>query len=277
MTATQLLRSAWDWDPSVIVGCVLLIVFYFCVRLPRKPKNTVMYVAGVTAMFLSLVSPLDVLSDEYLFSAHMLQHLFLILAVPPLMICGIPRQWWERLLIWKPAQATERVLGRPAIAWFSSLFAIAVWHVPELYDAALANENIHIVEHLCFLVTATMFWWPIVTPVESRRLSAATGIAYLLSAMLVNIVLGIVITFAPVGIYSAYAKTDGDPAIWSLVRQHWGLTPKADLQLGGLLMWVPGCSVYLLFIIALVLRWFLHPEQEPSYSVVTGGVRDLDR
>ena len=98
-------------------------------------------------MLLALISPLDPLADEYLFSAHMLQHLILELVVPPMLLLGItPR--FARAVIDRPALARlDRVLGNPLVAWMLGIATLAVWHLPRLFDAALGNEYIHIVEH----------------------------------------------------------------------------------------------------------------------------------
>ena len=79
-----------------------------------------------------------------------------------------------------------------------------IWHWPALYDATLADENVHIFEHLCFLVTATIFWWPIFAPIARAQMEPMIAIIYLATAMVATSVLGILLTFAPPGLYSAY-------------------------------------------------------------------------
>jgi putative membrane protein len=122
-----------------------------------------------------------------------------------------------------------------------------VWHVPALFNAALASEGLHIFQHLSLLVTGTIFWWPILAPVESRRLETLGAIAYLFSACVCCSLLGAFLTFAPVGLYPAYLNPPS---------HLWGLDPKSDQQLGGMLMWVPGCFVYLAGILSTVMRWY---------------------
>ena len=168
MTTTSLLLTAWDFDWSVIVGCVLLLVVYF-LKARANRWQRMCFVSGICILFLSLQSPLDALSDTYLFSAHMAQHLLLILLVPPLLLLGIAesdvRSWLKILWIAR----IERVLGNPYVAWFIGVATMTVWHVPVLYNFALSHESVHICQHLSFLVTATIFWWPVLHPLPERR------------------------------------------------------------------------------------------------------------
>lgn len=260
MSTRQLLLSAWDWEPSVVVGCALLLTAYFWWVRRRNAKQTFYFVTGVLVMLFALVSPIDTLGDTYLFSVHMFQHLLLILIVPPLLILGIPRQKIEQLLHGEFAARAEEALSRPALAWSLAIMVMAAWHIPALYNAALANENIHIVQHLMFLVTATIFWWPVLTPVPELRMGTGSTIVYLFAAAAANTVLGIVITFAPVGIYPAYLAPNDALGILPLIRQRWGISAAADQQIGGLLMWVPGCSIYFLGILIALIHWYSAPE-----------------
>src|SRR5690242_19636798 len=97
MTAERLLLGAWDWQPSVILGGAALLVAYAAAVRPL-PRRAAAFVGGVVVLLLALISPIDVLGDSYLFSAHMLQHLLLMLVVPPLLLYGIPRDAFARLL-----------------------------------------------------------------------------------------------------------------------------------------------------------------------------------
>jgi cytochrome c oxidase assembly factor CtaG len=262
MSTGQVLLTAWDWEPSVVIGCAALLALYFWKARPRQGWRTVLYVGGVSVLLLALVSPIDTLGDTYLFSVHMVQHLLLILVVAPLLVAGMPRQFVERLLQVPRIRAAERVLSHPAISWTSQALALALWHVPLFYNFALANESVHIVEHLIFLVTAVMFWWPVLTPVPSLRLAPGPTVVYLFSAGLFNTILGIIITFAPIGIYPAYVHPQDPLGILPLIRNQWGLWPRGDQELGGLLMWVPAGLIYLVAIVTTVAQWQATPEAD---------------
>jgi cytochrome c oxidase assembly factor CtaG len=286
------IATAWDFDPSVLVGCLVLAIAYVltCRRRDLTPNpfplgkgnqqkdrrvslsgspslkgrgwGLGLFLLGDLVMLLALISPLDVLADDYLFSAHMLQHMLLVLAVPPLLILGVPPHVAAAVVRVQRLGAIERALRGPLVAGTLGMAALCIWHLPRLYDATLASEPIHIFEHLMFLVTATIFWWPILAPLEDSRMSHGAAFAYLGAAMLVTTVLGIAITFAPVGIYTAYLHPEDSLGILYALRHSWGLTTEADQELGGLLMWVPGGLVYLCAIMAVLARWYRAPEAE---------------
>ncbi len=171
MTGWQLFVSAWDWEPSVIVGCAALMLVYFLALRFKFPKVACCFVAGLIILLLALVSPLDTLGDTYLFSAHMLQHILLILVVPPLLLLGVPAGLANKLLHYPLVGTLERGLSKPILAWTIGVGTMWIWHWPPLYNAALANQPVHVVEHLMFLVSAVIFWWPVLDPVEEARLA----------------------------------------------------------------------------------------------------------
>lgn len=98
MTTWQFLTSTWSWEPSILLGCALLLAGYLAAVRFRLDGRQLLFVAGDLVLLLALVSPLDELGDTYLFSAHMAQHLLLVLVVPPLFLLGIPPQLAERVL-----------------------------------------------------------------------------------------------------------------------------------------------------------------------------------
>lgn len=261
MTTWQLLASGWDWEPTVVVGCLALLAAYIAVARPLSARAA-LFVAGDAILLLALVSPIDTLGDTYLFSAHMLQHLLLVLAVPPLLLLGIPPRLFERLLLWEPARRVERVLGRPLLAWTLGTGTLWLWHAPPLYDAALRSEGVHIVQHLTFLVTATIFWWPVVAPAPLRRLASLAAVPYLIASSLASSVLGVILTFAPPGLYAPYLHPADPLGILRLIRQGWGFSARADQQLGGLLMWTLTSPVYLTALAAALARWYMEPDTD---------------
>ena len=156
MTTRSVLFGAWDWEPSVLIGCIVLTVAYFLIA-RRLDRRAIPFLAGVTLLLLALVSPLDALGDDYLLSAHVAQHFLLALIVPPLLVLSAPR----RLLL--PAWLTG-ALNEPWVGWPLGVGTMLIWHVPVLFNAALSNDAIHIVQHLSFLITGVFFWWPICGP-----------------------------------------------------------------------------------------------------------------
>jgi putative membrane protein len=265
MTTRELLLSAWDWEPSIVIGCAALLLIYFVKVQGKTLMHAVYFVSGVLVILVDLVSPIDTLADKYLFSAHMVQHLVLM-AVPPLLILGIPESAVIRALGRPWIAKLEDMLSYPALAWLLTIATMAIWHLPILYNAALANEGIHVLQHLTFLITATIFWWLVLCPIKEFRLQPASAVAYLFLACMANTVVAALITFAPVGIYPAYLAPAGDPNLLNLVRNTWGISPRVDQQIGGLLMWVPGCGVYLLATVVIVVHWLSHPDQQDQLA-----------
>jgi cytochrome c oxidase assembly factor CtaG len=246
--------AAWDPDLSVLIGCAALLVAYWAAH-RNDLGRAGWFVAGVSVMLFALVSPLDVIGDEYLFSAHMTQHLLLVLIMPPLLLCGITPRFARRVVECRPLGAIERFLGNAVVAWTIGIGMLAVWHAPSLFDAALNNEYIHIVEHLCFMISATIFWWPIFGPLPERRPSPLWTQLYLLGGAMANSLIGIWLTFAPAGIYSPYLNPADSLHVMELLRSGWGMTPAVDQEVGGLLMWVGGGFVFISVMAAAIVRW----------------------
>ena len=265
MSASDFWLRGWDWEPSVVAGCAALAIGYLAL-MRRWQKGTWFFLGGVVLLLLDLVSPLDLLGDRYLFSAHILQHFVLALIIPPLLIMGLPRGFEEhaqngsrprrpdREFLYHMAARLPRV--NPPLAWVLGVGTMVVWHIPVFFNAALADDALHIAQHLSFLITGTLFWWPVFDPVEERRLPPLTGISYLFGACLTCSVLGAALTFARPGLYPAYLNPQDGLGLLPLIRDAWGLDPKTDQQLGGLLMWVPGCFVYLSAILMTVAHWY---------------------
>lgn len=261
MTTAHFLLTAWDFEWSINIGSIAALAVYFW-KVKAGLWRRASFVLGILVLVLSLESALDPLGDDYLFSAHMAQHLLLILIVPPFLLLGIPeqsaRQWLRVPLI---ARA-ERVLGRPVVAWPAAIIVMTLWHVPLFYNFALAHEQVHIFQHVSFLVTATMFWWPVLQPIPERRMNTGAAVLYLFAAAVENSVLGIILTFMRPGHYPAYLHPDDEYGALHLIRYVWGISPASDQRLGGLLMWIPGCSVYFIAILALLAFWYAQPEPD---------------
>ena len=261
MTAWQVVQATWGWEPSVVGGCLVLAAGYLAVAGANLTRRAAAFFAGIAVLFLALDSPLDTLGDTYLFSAHMVQHLLLILIVPPLLLLGMPASLVERARRVPWMRRPMSALGAPAVAWGLGIGTMAVWHIPALYDAALVRGGVHLVQHLSFLVTGTIFWWPVVAPADDARLGPLPAVLYLVAAALAGSVVGIVITFARVDLYPAYFLPVDRLGIEPLIRNGWGLSPEVDQELGGLLMWIPGGLVYLSAILGVMARWYRTAEQ----------------
>ncbi|MCL5742961.1 MAG: cytochrome c oxidase assembly protein [Acidobacteria bacterium] len=251
-----ILLSAWDWEPSIVVGCLAMLGIYAASVRFHFTKKSLYFAGGVLVLLLALVSPLDTLGDDYLFSAHMLQHLLLALVIPALLLLGIPAEVGKRVMAYRWTRVIERGIGRPPVSWIIGVGAMAVWHIPPLFNAALASEPLHIAQHLCFLLTGTIFWWPVLSPVEERRIPRVPwAAAYLVSACLGCTIIGVLITFARPGLYPAYFAPEDELGILPLIRNGWGITAAADQQAGGIIMWTVGCMIYFFSTIRMFILW----------------------
>ncbi len=154
---------AWDWEPSVVIGCAALAIGYIAIVRNHGFQRAPYFLAGVALLLLDLVSPIDSLADRYLFSAHIVQHFLLALVIPPLLLLGTPSFELGAL------SKVERAIGQPPISWLLGVGTMLAWHIPALFNAALASDGLHVFQHLSFLITGTIFWWPILR--AARRIA----------------------------------------------------------------------------------------------------------
>jgi cytochrome c oxidase assembly factor CtaG len=253
MTTSQFLISGWTWNPVVILLGVAALVAYLAVF--RLNRRIGWFMGAVVVLLLTLLSPLNTLADGYLFSAHMAQHILLLLIVPALLLLGLPRSLSMR----------PRVLGNPVMGWLAGVGAMWFWHAPALCNAAVSSPPVHTLQTISLLVLGSVFWRQILAPREEERLSPPSAVLYLFSACVTCSVLGIIITFSPVTVCSIYSMPPADHlGMMNTIRKDWGFTPERDQQIGGLLMWVPMCLIYLSAIFAQIARWFAEPASLPK-------------
>jgi putative membrane protein len=272
MVTPDNLWRAWTWDPTVVLG-ITAASWAYLRGLGRlwgragighgvRRWQAAAFAGGILALIVALLSPLDSL-DDALFSAHMVQHLLLILVAAPLLVLGAPLgpflwalpasarraigQWWKRA---RGVRLAWHSISHPLVVWSLSVVAIWTWHVPSLYEAALRNEAVHAVEHASFLGTALLFWWIALDPRGQRRLGLGASVPYVFTMGLQMGILGAILSFAPT---LWYPLQEADTAAW-------GLTPLGDQQLAGLVMWVPAGIIYLLAALALLARWLAVEE-----------------
>jgi cytochrome c oxidase assembly factor CtaG len=130
------------------------------------------------------------------------------------------------------------------------------WHIPYFCNAAAADAAVRAVQTVSLLVLGTVFWWPLIGTAPERRLSPLSAVGYLFAGCVGCTILGIYLTFASVEVCSAYLSPRDPLGVLPMLRSRWGFTPAADQQIGGLIMWVPACLVYLCAILAQFARWY---------------------
>jgi len=163
--------TAWHPDPTVVVGLAALGGLYVAeLRRGRargkmaSPAQILSFFAGLLLLLGSLTGPLHDLSDYYLFSAHMIQHLLLAFAMPPLLLYGTPGWMIEPLLRPPLIRRLGRTLTRPSGAFASFNLVLVAWHLPPLYNLAMDHHGVHIVQHLMIMVVSVILWWPVLSP-----------------------------------------------------------------------------------------------------------------
>lgn len=270
MTLIQVLTSTWHFEPWILATSISLIIAYAYATRWHLSKYTIIFLTGVSVFFLTLASPLTMLGKTYLFSANMIQHITLLLIVPLLLLLGIPPSLIEKISPHSALMKLMRIMGHSLIAWFFGVGAMWIWHLPSLHDAALRNENLYIVQQISFIIFGAIFWWPVFAPINRARLSPLKSTLYLASACLGCSILGIFITFASVGLYTAYLNPVDTYGILSLLRNDLCISPGVDQQIGGLTMWVPGCLIYLFASMLTLVRWYRNPEDEELIGQTSG-------
>jgi putative membrane protein len=253
--------SAWTSDPWVLLPLYLLAIFYLVgtARLSRRgwcahcpTSRLACFWFGWTVLALALLSPLHLLAEQLL-SAHMIEHELIMAIAAPLLVLSRPLGpllWafpdgWRRTiaLTWLAPMGTLLAwLTIPVVATALHSAVIWAWHVPVLFDAALANPWLHILQHIGFLVSAVLFWYAILSAPRDR---SGISALHLFMTMIAMTALGALIALSPRLLYTAY---HGDAELF-------GWTSIDDQQLAGVIMWVPGCAIYAAAALALLGQW----------------------
>jgi putative membrane protein len=267
--AHDLLRT-WAWEPGTLI-CLALSAWFYAAGLLKlwlasgighgiRRWQATCFAAGWLTLVIALVSPIHPLG-QVLFSAHMTQHELLMLVAAPLLVLGQPMIAFLRALPPEFASALARAsntrtwraiwgtISTPAIAWLIHALVLWLWHAPALFQATLHNDWVHAAQHTSFLLSALLFWWAMF---HTRRNAESYGVAvlYLFTTAVHSGLLGALLTFARSIWYPAYAHT----------TQPWGLSPLEDQQIGGLIMWVPACLVYIVAGLVMFAGWLRQSE-----------------
>jgi putative membrane protein len=242
--------SPWSFTvhPSTVVGILGLAGLYeYGARgATPAPRQRFCYYAALIVMFFSLNGWLHDLSDEYLFSAHMVQHLMLALVVAPLMIMGTPGAMLRPALGLRGVRPVAQWLTAPTHCFAIFTVVVAGWHLPPMYNYALSHHPVHIAQHLMFLVASVLMWWPVLSPMsELPRLSFPGQMLYMFLLSIPMAIVAVYISYSDTVLYPLYASA---PRIW-------GITPMNDQLIGGLIMWIPGGLFFYTIISVVFFRW----------------------
>ena len=232
------------------------------------PWRAVAFLAGLLSLWIALASPMDVF-NAFALTAHMLQHMLLMMLVPPLLLVGAPliplmrglptfaaREFAGPLVNWSFANRAGRALTHPAVGLLLMGATMFAWHVPSAYELALRSSGWHQVEHACFLLMSLIFWWPVVQPWPSRaRWQRGAMVPYLLVADLQNTVLSAALVFSDRVLYPSYA----------VMPRVFGLSVLQDQVAAGAMMWVLGSLAFILPAAAIAVQ-YLSRRPEPIRS-----------
>ena len=289
----QAVLLSWSIPPAATFALALTALIYLrgWLLLRRAgvpfvpPWRAGSFLLGLLSLWIALASPFDTFSG-FLLTAHMLQHMMLMMVAPPLLLMGAPlvplvrglpvfaaREFAGPFLNWRLAARIGNALVRPAVALVIMGVAMFAWHTPRLYELALASSSWHEFEHACFFLASLIFWWPVINPWPSPHLKApkagAPGVPsrserprwimvpYLLIGDLQNTVLSAIFVFGDRVLYPSYITA---PRIF-------GLPALADQIAAGAIMWVMGSTVFL--IPATVIAVQCLSSRRPSPAMVT--------
>ena len=239
----------WPFDPTVYAG--LLVLLFGHAWLARgasdaRRQHTVYFLAGLFTVWLALETPIDTISDRYLDSVHMLQHVLLAFVAPPLMLLGL-----------SPAMAGSvlripglRAITEPIPAQVIAAAVMIAWHLPPLYDATLYNEELHVLEHLMFIASGLVLYWPIVqaTAIHAKwQMSPGAKLVYMLLATLPQDGVALVLIFSRVPFYDFYTHAP---------RLIEGFTALIDQTIAGAVLMIFGKVTLGIAAGVVFFRWF---------------------
>ena len=254
--------AGWTFAPIVLLA--LASYLYVYVRRWRTSRaeggpraapvgKLVLWCAGVLCLFLALISPIDSLGEQ-LASVHMVQHLLIADLAPICFTLGLTK--WILRPLTRRIQRLERAagpFGHPAFGVVAYVGAMWLWHVPEMYDAALKHPFVHTLEHLTFGAAGLLYWWHLLSPIRSRmRLGGIGPVLYMASTKILVGFLGVLLAFAPTLLFKFYA-TDGT---------RWGLSPLDDQHVAGLVMALEQSIVMGIALAYLFARMLAESEEE---------------
>jgi putative membrane protein len=264
---------AWP-PPSVVAGSLALAALYWlCTQRfrdrfrdaqPVSRARQAAFYSGIALALLALASPLDTIGDDYLFTAHMLQHLLLILGVAPLLLAGTPGWLLRELLGALHLTGFVRWAHHPLVAFFGFNLVFALAHVPAFYELTLASEPLHAAEHVLFVLTAMLMWMPILSPVPeiSAPYPPLGQVLYLFLQTVPASLVGGLLALAGTASYATYVAA---PRIAAL-------SPVEDQQLGGLIMWVGGGLYFLIATGVVFFAWAGREEASNRRPGIPQGV-----
>lgn len=241
-----------------------LLCLYF-ILLRRVLKKTFI-ITSILVLALCFFSPLYILSAHYLFSAHMIVHVFLLLWLGPVLLISFHsgKTPFHRFFLF--------FRRYPVLAWIIGVGLMWFWHVPAIFNSAMGHMHVQgfnwtaVVESVSLIIGGMIFSAPVIHPDKNYRVDALSGVVYLFTACIGCSLLGLLITFAPAGTYHHFLSLNDQYGINELIVRKWGMTQVVDQQAAGLIMWVPCCLIYVSGAMYLLVHWYRQKEEVIIYS-----------
>jgi cytochrome c oxidase assembly factor CtaG len=261
------MNDTWKYWTFDIGMCVITAGIAAICWLAGSKKGFVVFLVAVILLVICFFSPLHVLSAHYLFSAHMIVHVLLLLLVGPLIVIG--------LTAGKPSRLLGSLAAHPFLCWACGVGVMWFWHIPAIFNGSMelvhtGNWLIPIVETISLIAAGMIFSVPVVHR-SMRIVNPLSGVLYLFTACVGCTILGILISFSPPGMYHHYLSMNDPWQLNSVITQRWNITMAADQQAAGLIMWVPCCLVYVSGAMYLLLRWLTDKKDESLTNPVNYG------
>ena len=241
------MKWEWHWhpDPGVIEGLVALTVLYLWASRGLVWWRKLCFHLGTFLVFLSVATPLDEISEQYLFTAHMFQHVILIYPVPVLWLFGMPDGVFRSLLAMDWSAPLLRFFSKPIPALLTFNLVFYVWHIPGLYEWALRDGKIHFLEHATFMGAALLQWLPLVRPIH--KFHPAGQLLYLVAGAILQFPLFFLLAFMNRCYYPTYVAAP---------RLIDGFTAIMDQQTGAILMKLSAMFVMFISLVVIFGRWY---------------------
>lgn len=261
------LLSYWQWDYGSLTGLMLLLIIYLLIWQRYSAAKLLPLLSAVGLLALCLFSSLALLSSDYLFSIHMVVHVVILLIVAPLLVLALPDQL-PRML----QRFFTVVRLHPWLSWICGVGIMWFWHVPAVFNRMMDHsgafhEVLHNCETISLIAAGMIFSYPVLR--ERDKMHPLASVIYLSSACVFCSLLGLMITFAPPGLYYHFLSSQDPLQLNTVIQRQWHISRADDQQAAGLIMWVPCCMIYVGASLYLLLNWFSERQEEthPSPTV----------
>ena len=279
--------SYWTFNSFDIAFISLMSFLYLYAINFRLTKQSFYFFSALILIIICVTSPLNYLGENFLFSVHMLLHVLLLLIAAPLLVAAIPAEnKFHKFFIF----ISKKIYKAPLATWLTGVVIMWVWHVPFIFNKMVSMHgmqssslsmsvfmNMHLVS---LLIAGTLFCWPVINPYKEYRIGSLAAVLYLSSACVFCSLLGLLITFAPAGTYTSYIVNNDANGFSSIIRNYLKISLASDQQMGGLIMWVPCCFIYLSASTIILIKWFqkedLRPIRPDGYQELAGYTNNMN-